>query len=52
MNKHLLNVFLFAVCTSATLAAQDAAVPAAPACWKDDFTGKPRVSAKNTRTVR
>ena len=40
MNKHLLNVFLFAVCTSATLAAQDAAVPAAPACWKDDFTGK------------
>lgn len=40
MNKLIPNLLLFAVCSSAALAAQDAAAPAAPACWKDDFTGK------------
>ena len=41
MNKHVFNIIIFAACTSAVLAAQDAA-PAAPEAdvWKDDFTGK------------
>ena len=34
MNKHTLNIFLFAVSASASLLAQDAA----PACWKEDFS--------------
>ena len=42
MKKRIVNVLLFAVCTSAVLAAQDGAAPAAPEAdvWKDDFTGK------------
>ena len=40
MKKSIANIFVFAACTSAVLVAQDAAAPAAPAVWKDDFTGK------------
>ena len=41
MNKFIPNVLLFVVCTASALSAQDAAAPAAaPACWKDDFSGK------------
>ena len=40
MNKFIPNVLLFVVCTASALSAQDAAAPAAPASWKDDFTGK------------
>ena len=40
MNKLIPNVLLLVVCTASALSAQDAAAPAVPACWKDDFTGK------------
>ena len=41
MKKRIVNVLLFAACTSAVLFAQEAAPAAAEAdVWKDDFTGK------------
>ena len=37
MNKHILSILLFTICASFTLAANEAAAPAAADVWKEDF---------------